>query len=241
MRKIHLVLQNKGGCGKTTLSAYLAQYLTRGERQAYCVDTDPDNASFAAFDALNVAHIQLVEGDAIQPLKFDSMLCAFVEAAEDAVFVVDTGASTFIPLCSYLREIDGIDLLHENACEVLFHVPVSGGAAINDTMNGLDGILRNFPEVQVVVWLNEHSGAIDFDGYSFEKTKLFIQYAARFHAIGQLRRYNEKTVVPDVQRMLEKKKTFEEALNDPSFTIFQRQRLKGVMRDVFATFDTLNL
>ncbi|MDD7911528.1 hypothetical protein PUV47_16475 [Pseudovibrio exalbescens] len=100
------------------------------------------------------------------------MFCAFVEAAEDAVFVVGTGASTFIPLCSYLRDIYGIDLLHENACEVLFPVPVSGGAAINDRMNGLDGILRNFPEVQVVVWLNEHSGFIDFDGHSFEKTKL---------------------------------------------------------------------
>ena len=65
MAKIHFILQGKGGVGKSMISSLLAQYkLDQGE-SITCIDTDPVNASFNAYKALNVTHLELLEDEQI--------------------------------------------------------------------------------------------------------------------------------------------------------------------------------
>ena len=47
--KIHMVLQGKGGVGKSFIAALMAQFLQDRGRDPVCIDTDPVNATFAGY------------------------------------------------------------------------------------------------------------------------------------------------------------------------------------------------
>jgi hypothetical protein len=49
---------------------------------------------------------------------------------EDAIFIVDNGASTFIPLWSYIFENDVLDLLRASGRRMCVHTVVTGGQAL---------------------------------------------------------------------------------------------------------------
>jgi MinD-like ATPase involved in chromosome partitioning or flagellar assembly len=53
--QVHLVLQGKGGVGKSFVSAVLGQYFHARKGALHCFDTDPVNATFAQYH-LNSAH-----------------------------------------------------------------------------------------------------------------------------------------------------------------------------------------
>jgi CO dehydrogenase nickel-insertion accessory protein CooC1 len=55
MAKIHMVLQGKGGVGKSFIAAMLAQYKARKGQIPLCIDTDPVNATFHGYKALTCA------------------------------------------------------------------------------------------------------------------------------------------------------------------------------------------
>ena len=47
--QVHLVLQGKGGVGKSFVSAILGQYFRARKGTLHCFDTDPVNATFAQY------------------------------------------------------------------------------------------------------------------------------------------------------------------------------------------------
>ena len=47
MAKIHMILQGKGGVGKSMIAATLAQWKRAHGEAPLCIDTDPVNATFA--------------------------------------------------------------------------------------------------------------------------------------------------------------------------------------------------
>jgi cellulose biosynthesis protein BcsQ len=59
MAKINVVLQGKGGVGKSFIAATLAQYKINKGHEPLCIDTDPVNATFAGYKALNVTRLQM--------------------------------------------------------------------------------------------------------------------------------------------------------------------------------------
>lgn len=61
MKRVNFTVNGKGGVGKTLISWVLAQYHQSTERHLYCADTDPTNASFARFTALDVKHILVTD------------------------------------------------------------------------------------------------------------------------------------------------------------------------------------
>ena len=55
MKEVHFVVQSKGGVGKSFVAMLLAQYLQdRSDDKLYCFDTDPDNQTFAGYQALKI-------------------------------------------------------------------------------------------------------------------------------------------------------------------------------------------
>ena len=52
MAKIHMILQGKGGVGKSFIAALLAQYKASKGQPSLCIDTDPVNATFHGYQAL---------------------------------------------------------------------------------------------------------------------------------------------------------------------------------------------
>ena len=71
MAKIHMLLQGKGGVGKSFIAATLAQYKESKGQKPLCIDTDPVNATFHGYKALDVQRLQIMENDEINPRSFD--------------------------------------------------------------------------------------------------------------------------------------------------------------------------
>ena len=69
--RVHLIMQGKGGVGKTLASTLLAQYFLAHEKKIACFDTDPVNTSFAGYRSLNVKVLELMQDDEIKPRNFD--------------------------------------------------------------------------------------------------------------------------------------------------------------------------
>jgi len=236
MAKIHMVLQGKGGVGKSLIAAILAQYNVSKGKQPLCIDTDPVNATFHGFKALNVKRLQIMDGDEINPRHFDSLVELIAPSTVDVI--IDNGASSFVPLSHYLISNQVPVLLQEMGHELVVHTVITGSQALTDTVNGFAQLATQFPaESSFIVWLNPYWGAIEYEGKSFEQMKAYINNKSRVTAIIKMPTLKEETYGRDLADMLQEHLTFDEALANSALTIMTRQRLKIVKSALFAQLD----
>jgi CobQ/CobB/MinD/ParA nucleotide binding domain len=235
MSKIHIILQGKGGVGKSLIAAVLAQYKASKGQNPLCIDTDPVNATFNGFKALNVQRLQIMDGDEINSRKFDAMVELIAPSTEDVI--IDNGASSFVPLSHYLLSNQVPALLKEMGHELIVHTVITGSQAMDDTINGFAHIVNNFSTNEIVVWLNPYWGVIEHEGKSFEQMKVYTTNKSRVSAIVKIPDLKEETYGRDLSDMLQERLTFDEAIANPALTIMTRQRLKIVKTQLF---DQLN-
>ncbi|WP_430233745.1 conjugal transfer protein TraL [Nitrosomonas communis] len=232
MAKIHMVLQGKGGVGKSFIAATLAQHKLGKGLQPLCIDTDPVNATFYGFKALNVRKLNLMDGDEIHPRKFDDLIDIIASAKTDVI--IDNGASTFIPLSHYLISNRVPALLMDMGHTLVIHTVITGSQALLDTVNGFSQLISQFPaEVLFVVWLNPFWGAIQMNGKNFEEMKAYLDNKKRVSAIVRMPSHKEETFGRDISDMLQARLTFEEAIAKDNLTIMMRQRLKIARSQLF--------
>lgn len=231
-KKIHLVLQGKGGVGKSFISAMIAQYKSSQRADLLCLDTDPVNATFAGYSALSARVIEILNGDSIDSRKFDEMVELI--ASHDGDVVVDSGASTFIPLTSYIIEGDVAEIFEGLGFELVIHTVVTGGQAMMDTLNGFGQLLKQFPEpARFVVWVNPYWGEVVADGKPFEKMKVYEANRSRIDSLIYIPELKKETFGKDLSDMLQSKLTFDEAATNAETPIMTRQRLTIVRRKIY--------
>lgn len=236
MATIHMVLQGKGGVGKSMIAALIAQHQASKGHNPLCIDTDPINATLAGYQSLKVERLQILEGDEINTRNFDTLVERLAGIEVDVV--IDNGASSFVPLSHYLVSNKVPALLCEMGHQLVVHTVVTGGQALLDTVSGFAQLTGQFPaECEFVVWLNPYWGAIEQDGKGFEQMKAYMANKSRVSAIIHIPILKEETYGRDFSEMLQQRKTFREALADPSRTIMTRQRLKIIQRQVFEQLD----
>jgi hypothetical protein len=237
MATVHLVLQGKGGVGKTMLATVLAQYLRERGQSLLCVDTDPINATFFGFGALEVQRLEIMEGDEINSRNFDAWV-DLVATTESEHVITDNGASSFVPLAYYLvsNEIPG--LLASMGHTVTVHTVITAGQALLDTLTGFDALARQLPtECRFVVWLNPFWGEVTLDGKTFEEMAVYKAHKKRVSAIVRIPRLKEELHGHDFGKLLESRLTFAEALAAPEIGIMVRQRLQQIRRGIFDRLD----
>lgn len=235
MAKIHMVLQGKGGVGKSMVASVIAQYLSTPEALPLCIDTDPVNATFTGYGSLEVKRLNIMEGKKIDPRKFDAMIEMVAE--EQRSVVIDNGASTFVPLSNYLITNQVPALLQEMGHEIVVHTVITGGQALLDTVSGFSQLLTQYPEeCQFVAWLNHYWGPIEHEGKKFEQMKAYTANKDRLTAIIEIPMLEDDARV-DFSEMLQARHTFDEVLNSKEVSIMSRQRLKIAKRDLFAQLD----
>lgn len=242
MALVNMTLQGKGGVGKSLVATLLAQHYRARGIEPICFDTDPVNQTFGGFEALQVQGLDLGgKAGEIDQRAFDYLMEIIAAAPEDAVFVIDNGAATFLPLMSYMAENDVVPFLREHGHEVRCHTILTGGQALDDTVMGLEGLFAAFPDVPVIIWLNEYFGRVERDGKSFQETRLYRDNKARVHALVTMGAVRKETFGVDIATMLKAHLTFEQAVEDPSFNIMARQRLKTMWRAFSAEMDKAQL
>ncbi len=234
---VHIVLQGKGGVGKSFISAILAQYFRTKTAAVHCMDTDPVNATFAQYRLLEAEHLKVLRRGAVNEKQFDTLVQKVCQG--EGTFIVDTGATTFVPLWNYILENEILAFFRDHNRNAFVHSVVTGGQALSDTLNGLERLAQTTPDKNVVVWLNEYFGEIIKDSKPFEEFKIAEEYAAKLVGTVVIRERNPHTYGDDVRTMLERRFTFDEAIRSADFSLVSKQRLAIVRREIFEQLDHL--
>ena len=234
---IHISLQGKGGVGKSLISAILSQYLLSKGQDVQGIDADPVNQTLAEYRGLAVSRLNLLKEGSVDQREFDLLMERFL--TESGTFVVDTGASTFIPLWHYVLENQALEYLREKGKRVFIHSVITGGQSLNDTLSGFEQLAETTREKNLVVWLNEYFGPVLLDGAPFREMAVCRKHANKVHGSVAIVRRTADTFGRDVEEMICQKMTFDEALNGTGFTIMAKQRLRVVQRELFDQLDAI--
>jgi len=234
---IHISLQGKGGVGKSLISAILSQYLLSKGQDVQGIDADPVNQTLAEYRGLAVSRLNLLKEGSVDQREFDLLMERFL--TESGTFVVDTGASTFIPLWHYVLENQALEYLREKGKRVFIHSVITGGQSLNDTLSGFEQLAETTREKNLVVWLNEYFGPVLLDGAPFREMAVCRKHANKVHGSVAIVRRTADTFGRDVEEMICQKMTFDEALNGNGFTIMAKQRLRVVQRELFDQLDAI--
>lgn len=237
---IHMSLQGKGGVGKSLISSILAQYFAARNHTVHCFDTDPVNRTLFQYKSLNVERLDLLDEDgAIDQRVYDSLFDRLL--TEDATFVIDNGASTFIQLWRYLLEWGAAEALAERNKRLYIHTVITGGQALLDTLHGFHSLAASSSQQNIVVWLNEYFGRIERDGKKFEQMTAFQESQSRVYGSVHLARRNPETFGRDMEDVISRKLTIDEAIREGPFSLVAKQRMKMMQRDWFEQLDRLEL
>jgi len=222
-RKLHFVLQGKGGVGKTFVSLLLAQAIAAKGEPLICVDTDPVNASFSSLSTLDPERVSIFDGKKVDIRALDQ----FVERllGTDAHFVVDNGAASFVPMSQYLLENDVVGMMLDEGRQPVLHTVITGGPAMLDTVKGLTALVEDFPpSARLVVWLNEFFGPIvNAQGKSFQELPVYTASKERIFTLVHLPWVSEE-VSTDLRDMIGRRLTFEQALARDNTSILRVQK-----------------
>ncbi len=236
---VHIVLQGKGGVGKSYVAALLTQYLRDKQRPVTCFDVDPVNATLSQYASIQAEHVNVLRDGSIHEKKFDYLIDRLCDGS--GTFVIDTGATTFVPLWNYICRNEAIAFLHGAGRRVLIHAVVAGGQALTDTVNGFQRIAATLAHPCIVVWVNEFFGEVRQDGKPFEEFRVAIENADKLIGVVVIEERNKQTFGEDVQQMLTERILFEEARRSSNYSLIAKQRLSIVRRDLYRQLDGLPL
>src|SRR5258708_8457266 len=141
---IHILLQGKGGVGKSLISAMLSQYLLSKGQDVCCVDADPVNHTLSEYQGLAVSCLNLLKEGSVDQREFDLLMERVL--TEKGTFVVDTGASTFIPLWHYILENDALDSLREKGTRVFVHSVITCAPSLTSTSDDSTPLAEPTPD-----------------------------------------------------------------------------------------------
>ena len=236
MKQCNIVVQSKGGVGKSFAAWVLAQFGIDKGHEMYTADTDPGNPTFAGYKALNVQYFDIADDQMqIDRLCFDDLVENI--AAHDGFSVIDTGSTTFFPLMSYISEARTFDTLKGEGVCVILHVPLAGGAAIKETLAALEKVLE-WTDVEVVIWLNGHFGVVELDGKHITELNLYKKYQDRVLGVINVKPRAADTFGMDFANLMGNKLTFSEITRD-KFKLAEKQRFTEVRREIFDQLETV--
>jgi hypothetical protein len=229
---IHLVLQGKGGVGKSLVASWLAEFLIKRGQAVHCIDGDPVNRSLGQFQAFAAERLDLLNRDGVlHRASYDALMDRFLH--DDDVFVVDSGATAFLPFWTYLVESDAVRVLRAAGRRVYIHIPISAGEMLNDTLLGFKTLAASATERTLVVWINEYFGPVEREGKTFSQMQVYLENQDKVVASVGIRERARDTFGKSIQLMRENKLTFGEAIGSEGFGLMDRHRLGMVRAELF--------
>jgi hypothetical protein len=158
---------------------------------------------------------------------------------EEDVFVVDSGASTFIPLWSYMLENNALELLGKAERLLYVHTVITGGQALADTLKGFGRLAESTSRRNLIVRINEYFGPVEREGKQFADMAVYRDNAEKIFGWVLLAKRHQDTFGRDFEEMISRKLTMEERILEGPFTLMSKQRIRMIQRDVFEQLDAL--
>jgi hypothetical protein len=232
MATVHLVLQKKGGVGKSMVSSFWMQFLKGLGYSVYGLDTDPSNKTFADFAELKVAKLEILDAnDDIDPRQFDALVESIFKLKPNDHIVIDTGSSCYPALFAYLKHANPFALIKDEGHQVYVHTPLSGGSDMIATTECLDDLVTAFPELLFIVWKNRYHGDLLINDKPFEQLQVYLRIKKNLAAEIEIPLKNPATFGKDIGLLMSKKQTFVKAITS-NLPVMVRQRLSIFWREV---------
>jgi uncharacterized protein YnzC (UPF0291/DUF896 family) len=197
----------------------------------------------ADYAGLPVKTIEIMDesGLEIQPEKWDKLIYHLLDNVQEHLTVVDLGATAFQSFVSYCVNSQIMPLLQEKF-NIYLNIPIVGGEALNDTLNGMEYLVELFGDnTKIVVWANEYFGKlIDEHGNSFEETEAYQSVKEKLYGVIYLRKSSQLHDLA-ITKMKTAKLTYEEVKENKSksFQLLEMMRIKQVLDNTFQMMDAV--
>lgn len=227
MATVNLIMQKKGGVGKSVTASLLYQALLEAGRTVLGVDTDPSNKSLAGYKELKVTRLHILNDEEdVDRTLFDALIDSICELPKDTHVVIDNGSSNFVALRSYLKINNVPALLVDMGHEVRIHAVIAGGSDLLHTCIGLKELATDFPDTDLVPWLNPYNGNIVSEGKTFEELKVYQEHSDQFLSLVHIpKRCQSSMFRKDLQNHFASQTTFNSAIRSSSVHVMTKQRL----------------
>lgn len=235
----HLVLQGKGGVGKSLVSSFLTQYMIERGYEPVCGDTDPVNTTFYQMKGLNVALVPITDGGTVVQRMFDPLFESIMTTEQPVI--VDNGASTFLPMLKFLKSNMILETMADMDKQIYIHTIITGGQAKDDTASGLialiDMVKESGANTKIVVWKNEFWGEPLFDGKPLENMPWIKNNTNIIEGIVPIIDRNSDAFSTDIKIMTENHMTCKEVKESEDFGMLAKSRIFRVFNDVYKELD----
>ena len=224
------IIGNKGGIGKTTISAYIAEYLISKGADVLCIDTDPENKTFVLYDGLEVEKINIKDKETnnINKSAFDELIDVIVNN-KDKYIVIDNGAGSFNPLINYLAENNILGLFEDENIKHLMIGIVAGGGNTIDSANGLKTLLMNF-DSDFLIFNNQLLGSTEYKNKKLAELEMIQNQKIKgIVNIPKLDEYQTNDIVDFTKY----RKLFSDLKDDTNFKMMQKRRLMNYRDGIF--------
>jgi len=240
-KTVHMTLCGKGGVGKSVVARLLAEYLTSQGQAPLAFDADPLNTNFAAVEAFGAEKVGLFDKkQKINAKLLDAMLVQIYGA--DRSVLIDTGASSYVPLFNYMQELKFARDLNRRNFDLMLHVVIAGGPALPFTMSNLTEVCRTFGgQARITVWLNHYWDEIEYNGKAFAELPAYTSNKDAITGILEIERMAADTSAADFADFLTRNLSFEQALDESSspFNIVEQSRLFNIRETIFEGMDAV--
>ena len=239
-KTIHIVMQGKGGVGKSVVARLIAEYMIEKERSYAAFDADPVNQTFGALTGFGVEIVDLVKAGNVDAARFDGLVEKAMASETEAV-IIDTGAAAFLPLLRYIEDTALPELLAENGHELFFHTVVTGGPSFDDTFEGFARMSERFgDDANVIAWVNSYFGDVENEGTAFSDMKDVKDLIKREKLAGIIM-IPEMSDLPraDFSAFLKRDTPFARIKDDTDVSLMARSRLQKLSRQFFEAMDSV--
>jgi hypothetical protein len=100
---------------------------------------------------------------------------------------------------------------------------------------------KSLADRNIVVWLNEYFGLIERDGKTFTEMLASKESESKIFGMVRIPKRNQDTFGRDIETVITRELTFEDAIRNCRASVMSKQRLKVVQRDLFEQLDQMPL
>lgn len=212
-KRLDLILNGKGGVGKSFFAINLVQYLKDQSVEHIAIDTDNENSTLKRF------HPEAAFVDISKPTAIDGV---FSELDSQSLVLVDCRAASTDIFLNYFTELDVFDVLRELGASLTLISPVNHEP---DSVKQIQVLSERIGKEADYVIVKNHSFSEQFTIYEQSKTRNRI-----LNGLG-----GKEIEMPKLQDWLviglnQAGCTITPALRHSHFAVMDRQRLKNWQR-----------
>jgi len=235
----HFILQGKGGVGKSLVSSLLAQFFIAQNYPVRGIDTDPINQTFANLPFVDsiAETVTDTQSNETNHRTIDRIMGEILE--KPSVYVIDNGASSFIPMSVYLIDGGGIVTLAEEGTKPIIHLVIPVGPetemALEGCMSLIDSIDGALP---VVLWINEREDSWEhYFGGKFEDNELFKSIEEKVTGFVTIP-HMKAPLSLNFSDMLRNKQSFAEVSTSKDWLFMEKARMKRLNETIFGNIES---